>query len=57
MFETKFGPVMMAKAALEPEGKWDAAIADLRALWAEDEAPDGSVSYPGEYLVTKGTKG
>jgi SAM-dependent methyltransferase len=56
MFENKFGPVMMAKAALEPEGKWDALSADLRAMWAEDEAPDGSVSYPGEYLVTKGSK-
>ena len=56
MFEYKFGPVMMAKAALEPEGKWEALKADLRAMWEEDEAPDGSVSYPGEYLVSKGKK-
>jgi SAM-dependent methyltransferase len=56
MFETKFGPVMMAKAALEPEGKWDAAIADLRAMWKEYEAADGTVSYAGEFLVAKGLK-
>ena len=57
MFENKFGPVMMAKAALEPEGKWDALSADLRAICAEDEAAGRHASaIPGEYLVTKGRR-
>jgi SAM-dependent methyltransferase len=55
-FETKFGPVIMAKRALEPEGKWDALREDMRDLFAEDAAADGTVSYPGEYLVTTGAK-
>ena len=55
-FETKFGPVIMAKRALEPKGRWAALRDDMRALFAEDEAPDGTVSYPGEYLVATGTK-
>jgi SAM-dependent methyltransferase len=55
-FETKFGPVIMAKRALEPEGRWGALREEMRALFAEDEAPDGTVSYPGEYLVAIGTK-
>jgi hypothetical protein len=55
-FETKFGPVIMAKRALEPEGKWEALRDEMRALFAEDEADDGTVSYPGEYLVCTGSK-
>ena len=56
MFETKFGPVIMAKAALEPEGKWDQARAAMVKSFEEDLQDDGSVSYPAEYLVTTGTK-
>ena len=46
----------MAKAALEPEGKWEALKDDLRDSFAEHEGDDGSVSYAGDYLVTTGTK-
>ena len=53
----KLGPLVMAKAALEPEGKWDALRADLATLMNElNEADDGSLRYPGEYLVTRGEK-
>ncbi len=56
LFETKFGPVLMAKAALEPEGKWEAARSDMRESFEEKGAADGSVSYAGEYLISTGTK-
>lgn len=56
VFTTKFGPVLMAKAALEPEGKWEALKDDLRSQFAEHEGDDGSVSYAGDYLVSTGTK-
>jgi SAM-dependent methyltransferase len=45
---TKFGPMLMARRLLEPEGRWDALVGDLRGL-LEDSAP-------GEYLVTVGRK-
>ncbi len=51
--ERNLGPIVMAKGALEPQGKWDAARADLIAL--EDrynEADDGTMRAQAEYLVT-----
>jgi SAM-dependent methyltransferase len=56
LFIEKFGPVVMAKAALEPEGKWEAAERDIHAYFEEKAAEDGTVSYDGEYLVSTGTK-
>jgi hypothetical protein len=55
-FELKYGPVVMAKAALEPDGRWEALRRDIRASYAERINADGSLSYPGEYLVSTGTK-
>ena len=52
----KFGPVIKAKETLEPEGKWEGLEGDLRAFFEEKAAADGSVSYPGKYLVSTGTK-
>jgi ubiquinone/menaquinone biosynthesis C-methylase UbiE len=54
--EQNLGPVVMAKAALEPQGKWEDARAELSAL--EDrynEADDGSMRAQAEYLLTKVT--
>lgn len=51
--ERNLGPIVMAKAALEPQGKWEAARADLIAL--EDRynvADDGSMRARAEYLLT-----
>jgi len=56
MFETKFGPVVTAKAMLEPEGKWEALRAELRAQFEEEIAAGGEQGYPGEYLLTLGEK-
>ena len=55
-YTSKFGPMIMARKALEPEGKWEAVVDDLRAYYEEKEAGDGSIDYAGEYLVTTGTK-
>jgi SAM-dependent methyltransferase len=51
--EVNLGPTVLAKAALEPQGRWDAARADLVALYERyDEAPDGRLDAPAEYLVS-----
>jgi SAM-dependent methyltransferase len=54
--ERNLGPIVIAKATLEPQGKWEAARAALDAL--EDrfnEADDGSMRANAEYLLTKVT--
>jgi hypothetical protein len=54
--EERLGPTIMAKEALEPQGKWEAARADMAAIYADmNEATDGSFSAPAEYLVTVAT--
>jgi SAM-dependent methyltransferase len=55
--ERVLGPTVMAKAALEPQGRWAAARADLRALYEQhDEAGDGSLLAHPEYLLTVARK-
>ncbi|HWO15387.1 MAG TPA: methyltransferase domain-containing protein [Solirubrobacterales bacterium] len=54
--ERNLGPIVMAKAALEPQGKWEAARADLDALVQRfNEADDDSMLARAEYLLTKVT--
>lgn len=54
--ERRLGPAVMAKAALEPEGRWDAVRADLVELYTElNEADNGSFSCHVEYLITVAT--
>jgi hypothetical protein len=56
-YENEFGPIVMAKAALEPEGKFDALRDDLREMFAStNEADDGTVLWRPEYLLITGTK-
>lgn len=51
--ENALGPVVMAKAALEPRGKWERARGDLVGLYEEaNEADDGSMRVQAEYLLT-----
>jgi SAM-dependent methyltransferase len=45
---TKFGPMLMARRLLEPEGRWDALLDDLRMLFEDPR--------PAEYLVIAGRK-
>ena len=56
-YELKLPPVVAAKAALEPEGKWRALRDELEALYeSQNEADDGTYRAPGQYLVIKGRK-
>jgi len=56
-FETKYGPILAAKAALEPEGKWEALRSDMVALFDDFNTSEaGDVRYPGEYLLALGHK-
>jgi SAM-dependent methyltransferase len=51
--ERVLGPIILARAALEPQGKWAAARADLLALYeSANEATDGTYHAEAEYLVT-----
>jgi SAM-dependent methyltransferase len=51
--ERALGPVVMAKAALEPEGKWAALRADLLELAERtNQATDGTMQADSEYLVS-----
>lgn len=51
--ERTLGPVVLAKAALEPAGRWDEARAALVALYEEaNESTDGGMSLRAEYLMT-----
>jgi SAM-dependent methyltransferase len=56
-FEQKLPPLVAAKAALEPQGKWDALRADVLEVYeSTNEAGDSGYRAPAEYLVTTGTK-
>ncbi len=51
--ERVLGPTVMAKGALEPQGRWAAARADLVALYQRhNEADDGSLLAHPTYLLT-----
>jgi SAM-dependent methyltransferase len=52
--ERNLGPVVVARAILEPQGKWEAAKAGLVELQEEtNEADDGSLRTQGEYLLIR----
>jgi SAM-dependent methyltransferase len=51
--ERVLGPTIMAKAALEPQGKWEALRGELIALYTDaNEADDGTMRVRAEYLLT-----
>ena len=51
--ERVLGPMVMARAALEPQGKWDVLHKDLLVLYRDvNEATDGTLRVGAEYLVT-----
>jgi SAM-dependent methyltransferase len=51
--EQALGPMVMAKAALEPQGRWEAARSDLVDLYERyNRATDGTLEAPAEYLLT-----
>ena len=60
MFEeyaTKFGPVVVLRAALEAEGRWEALRDDMVALYEQTTRPeDGGVAFDADYLITLGER-
>jgi SAM-dependent methyltransferase len=51
--ERVLGPTIMAKAALEPQGKWNSLREELVGLYTENnEADDGKFRAQAEYLLT-----
>jgi ubiquinone/menaquinone biosynthesis C-methylase UbiE len=51
--ERDLGPMVLAKAALEPEGKWNALRGDLASLYESyNEATDGTMRAQAEFLMT-----
>jgi SAM-dependent methyltransferase len=51
--ERMLGPAVMAKAALEPQGRYDDLRRDMLALYEQmNEADDGSFRVQSEYLVS-----
>lgn len=55
-YETKFGPVVMAKAALAAQDRWEPLRDDLLSLYGRWQTPDGEVRIGAEYLVTTGRR-
>jgi SAM-dependent methyltransferase len=55
--ERVLGPMVLARAALEPQGKWDGLHEDLLALYHRlNQKDDGTFKGEGEYLVTTARK-
>jgi ubiquinone/menaquinone biosynthesis C-methylase UbiE len=51
--EQTLGPAVMAKAALEPQGRYEDLRRDMLAMYADvNEADDGSFEVQSEYLVS-----
>jgi SAM-dependent methyltransferase len=51
--ERVLGPTIVAKAALEPQGRWDALREELVKLYTDgNEAKDGTFRARAEYLLT-----
>jgi hypothetical protein len=51
--ERVLGPTIMAKAALEPQGRWEELRAELIGLYENaNEADDGTMRVRAEYLLT-----
>lgn len=56
-YERDLPPIVMAKKALEPQGKWEALRSDLKQMYDEtNEADDGSFRAAQEYVLIKGRR-
>jgi hypothetical protein len=56
-FMADFGPMVIAKRALGPAGRWDEFLTAYRELthrWNEGE--DGKAALPAAYLLVTGTR-
>ena len=55
-YGSKFGPIVVLRAALEPEGRWPALRDDLAALFERANRVEGGLEFDGEYLIALGDK-
>jgi SAM-dependent methyltransferase len=56
-FPSTFGPIVMLRKALEPAGRWEDFLADLRQMYEDvSYEEDGGIAYDGEYLITLGRR-
>lgn len=57
IYEAKFGPIVMARQLLEPQGRWAALRNDFVDLYGRHAIePGGRVDFGAEYLVVLGRK-
>lgn len=56
-YATKFGPIVVLRSMLEPEGRWEALQSDLEQTFADlTYEEDGGVAFDGDYLITLGER-
>lgn len=56
-FMTHFGPMVMARKALEPAGRWEEFLATYRELTRRwDQGENGEAALPAAYLLVTGTR-
>ncbi len=50
----EFGPLVAARAMLEPQGRWQALADEVEAFFAGKADPDGTVTFVSDYVVVLG---
>lgn len=56
LYTERFGPLLLARELLEPQGRWQTLVDDLRAFFTERTRPDGAPDLLAEYLVSMGRR-
>jgi SAM-dependent methyltransferase len=57
VFMDAFGPMVMARQALEPQGRWDEFLTAYRELtYRWNEGAEGKAALPAAYLLVTGTR-
>lgn len=56
-FMDRFGPMVMARRALEPQGRWEDLLSAYRELTRRwNTAGDGAAAIPADFLLVTGTR-
>jgi SAM-dependent methyltransferase len=55
-YEEHFGPLVLARQILEPQGRYDELIAEVRALLEQCDVGEGELRIRAEYLLVVGLK-
>lgn len=56
LYTERFGPLVTARAALEPQGRWQALVDDVRDFLSARTRPDGSPDLLAECLLSMGRR-